>query len=131
MIADDIAKALPEMQAQAESMMITPCRIIRPTGVTAHPVTGADIPTSTTVFVGGCKVQTSQPQPRLGESAAAAVTTQSLQVHVPVSSGPYRTNDVVEILDAPDGQVVRTLRIEAPHWKSWQTAQRLPVEEVS
>lgn len=115
--------------------MTTPCRVNRPGTVTADPVTGADVPTDgAPVFDGssgdpGCKVQDRQASVRGVESAEATVTTQGLEVHLPVSSGPYRVGDVVSILSG--STVVRRLRMVGTHLKTWQTAQRIPVEEVS
>lgn len=134
MIGHDIAAALPELRAQAESMMITPCRISRTGTVTANPDTGADvIIPGAKVYAGGCKVQAREGQPQPAESGTATVIAQSLEVHVPASSGPYRKGDLVEILDRPDGAaavVERRFRVEGLHRKTWQTAQRLQVEEL-
>lgn len=132
MIGDQLATALPELQAEAESLMVTDCRVRRPSGVTADPGTGADIVTFKpgAVFTGGCKIQTLQAQVQVVESGRATAAAQSYEVHLPVTSGPYRTGDVVEVLDAPGGAVVRRFRVEGLNTKTWQTAQRLPVQET-
>ena len=134
MIGDTIAEAMPELQSEAESQMVTPCRVGRPSTTSADPETGADVHIAgDPVFAGGCKIQTRQTQPRDAESGQGTVSLQSLEVHLPVDSGPYRVGDVVDILDRPDSPaavVVRQFRIEGTHRKTWQTAQRLPVVEV-
>ena len=57
------------------------------------------------------------------EAGSATVTTVRWGIHVPVTSGPYQTGDVVRALS-------RVFRVDAIHAKTWQTAQRLPVTEV-
>lgn len=104
--------------------MVTPCTVVRPGQVTDDPETGADVVPSTPVFSGGCKIQTSDTQARTVESNLGTVTVQQLEVCLPVRSGPYRKGDVV----AADG---RRYRITAVPLRTWRTAQRLPVEEVS
>lgn len=138
MIGHDLDGALVELQEQAESTMTTPCRIHRAGAVTADPGTGADvIVAGALVYDGsrgdpGCKIQTRENQPRDVESGQATVTEISLEVHVPVLSGPYRVGDVVLILDRPAGSVVvRSFRVEGTHVKTYQTAQRLPVVETA
>lgn len=131
MLGDDIADVLPELQAQAESMMRDRCHIKRITGVTPDPVTGADVETYADVYTGICKVQ---------DSGGLAVQDEELpgstaillrpQVHIPVDAGPVKVGDVVDIIDDAD-LVLRTFRVAGLHKKTWQTAQRLPVEELS
>ena len=127
--------SLAAAQRLAESRMATPCRVSRPDTTTGDPVTGADVPTAgVKVYAGGCKIQDRQASVRDVESAQAAATVQGLEVHLPVASGPYRVGDVVRILDRPDGPaavVLRKLRVVGLHLKTHQTAQRLPVEEMS
>lgn len=134
MLADDFRRALPELQANAESTMATPCRVIRPGPVTADPVTGADITTGPRQFAGGCKLQMLQAQAQVAESGSGSVTVLRQEVHLPVGAGPFRKGDVVEVLDrddSPAAVVLRRLRIVNVPFQTWQTAQRLPVEETS
>lgn len=124
MIADDLLAALPRLQEAAESLMVSPCTIRRPSSVEPDPVTGADteVP-GALVYDGGCKLQSREGEIRNGEVADSTTTTQRWEVHVPVSSGPYLKGDVVTVLG-------RKFRVEGLHVKTWQTAQRLPVVEV-
>lgn len=124
MLVSAVAAALPELQAQAESLMVTPCVVARPTGVTADPVTGADVETSETVYDGYCKIQGRNNQVQTAESGLSTVAFQHLEVHLPVSSGPYRRGDVVDA----SGRRFRVLGVPG---KTWQTAHRLPVEELT
>lgn len=137
MLGDDIAAALPDMQAQAESMMRTRCRVVRPGDTIPDPVTGADVTTTTTVFEGvspGCKIQDQALQVMAEQVPGATVAVSRLQVHLPVTAGPFRIGDVVETFaddDTAFATPLRRFRVSNIHQKTWQTAQRLPVEELS
>ena len=132
MLGDDLAAELPGLQTQAESTMRTPCRVKRPTGVGADPNTGADVYTYATspVYVSdadgrpGCKVKYRNGEVALLESADSSVTIQRYEVHFPVGAGPFKVGDVVQT----PGQ---TFRVTGLHYQTFQTAQRLPVEELS
>lgn len=115
---------LPDLQRQAESLMVTPCTIARGCTVAPDPVTGADLLSQgTIVYQGGCKVQSHEGEPRSVEAGSATVTTARWEIHVPVDTGPYQAGDVVRVTS-------RVFRVDAIHEKTWQTAQRLPVTEV-
>lgn len=125
-IADSIGVALPELRAQAESLMVDTCVVKRPTGVTSGAL-GEDVTTYATPYVydGPCKIQDRDLSPREAESGSSTADVLRSELHVPVSAGPFLTGDVVFIDDEA------TWRVLAPHRKTWQTAQRLPVERVS
>lgn len=130
-LADDVAAALPELQAQAESMMTARCRIRRPTGEATDPDSGEVTNTyrDPDVYLGKCKLQDSGAQARDVESGASTVTITPLEVHIPVSAESVAVGDLIETLEDED-TVLRTFRAEQPHRKTWQTAQRLPVTEL-
>jgi len=131
MLGEDISALLPQLQSEAESMMITPCRVLHPTGVTVDPETGRETPTyaDDPVYSGGCKIQERDLEVSPSEIPGGIIPTARWEVHVPVSAGPFAFGDVVQILGG--GDVVRELRVTGLHRKSWQTAQRLPVEEFA
>lgn len=124
MIVHDVAAAIPAMRRNAESLMVTPCVVTRPGEPGTDPETGADVPTGDTVPATRCKIQGSDNQVRDAESGLGTVATQKLLLHFPASAGPFKAGDVVEA----DG---RKFRIENVPNKTWQTAQRLPVEELA
>lgn len=130
MLGDDLAAVLPSLQAQAESMMVTPCRVRRILSVTPDPITGADVITyaEPDPYEGVCKVQDKDLVPSPEQIPGATIPTFRLEVHVPVGAGPFEVGDIVEVLDGET--VTRSLRIAGLHRKSWQTAQRLPVTEL-
>ena len=124
MLGLDVSPELPLLQAQAESLMVSPCVIRRGGTVTSDPDTGADVVVGgVSVYEGGCKLQSREGEIRSGEVGSSTGVSQNWQVHVPVTAGPFQAGDVVAVLG-------RTFRVEAPHVKTWQSAQRLPVSEV-
>lgn len=123
MIADDLRAALPEMQRQAESMMITPCTISRDGEPVLDEDTGNYTPSHTVIFSGLCKIQTKDTEVNVAVGGSAEMVLQRYEIHVPVTSGPFQDKDVVT---TPG----RTFHVQGVHLKSWQTAQRLPVVEV-
>lgn len=137
MLLGDIVNALPGLQVEAESLMVTPCKVIRPTGVTVDPETGvdapvyADVPVYESDAVGkpGCKIQERDLEVNPAEIPGGTMPISRWEIQVPVSTGPFAIGDVVQILD--DGQqVVREFRVTGLHRKTWQTEQRLPAEEL-
>lgn len=130
-LGEDLAAALPELQAAAESMMVDTCTVRRPTGTGADPETGADITTyrEPAIYSGPCRLQIRQGQPRDLESGSSTQTVQLVEVHVPAAAGPFAVGDVVEV--SRPGSTPRRLRIDGLHEKTYQTAQRLPAVDVS
>lgn len=60
MLGHDIAAALPELRAHAESLMVDTCRIDRATGATTiDPVTLEETPVYATVYEGKARIQRS------------------------------------------------------------------------
>lgn len=133
MLGDDLAAVLPELQAQAESAMVTPCQVRRVTGVTPDPETGVDVTTYADVWSGMCKIQDRDLQVTPEAIPGAMVPISRWEVHVPVSAGPFQVGDVVQTFAADDtayATPVHVFRVSGLHRKTWQTAQRLPVEEL-
>jgi hypothetical protein len=114
--------------------MSSTCTVRRVSGSSTDPATGVVTPTYTSVYTGPCKVQSTPGNAWAGspEAGGHSFTVQSLELHLPVSAGPVRVGDVVDVTADPnDAQLVgRRYRVVAEHHKSWATAQRVPVEEV-
>ena len=111
-------------QRAAERLMTSSCTILRPTPIVDEE--GYDTTVDVPVYEGKCKVQSFEPYEQQATSAGSPVTVLRYSVHVPVSSGPFEVGDLVRV----DGRR-RDLRIVTPWDKTYATAQRLPVEEVS
>lgn len=123
-IGDDIAAALPELRAQAESMMRTPCEVKR--GETSgHDDDGR--PTTTygeTVWAGMCQVPRALSASEETGGAETLVTTDHA-VKLPVSAGHiFLPGDVIFVGDAPRFRVVEDLEA------TWEKSIRLQAERV-
>lgn len=131
MIADDIAAALPELQAHAESMMTSTCVVRRPDGGSAvDPATLVATPTylPDAIHVGRCKVQTRVLVISAEDTAESKITVQRLELHVPVTAGPFEPYDVAEITSSRQPHLVGArYQIQEDDVKEWQTAKRLSV----
>lgn len=139
MLGDDIAAALPELQAQAESTMRTRCRVLRIVSVEPDPDTGQDVVTyaDPPVYEGdgnpGCKIQDRDLQVTPEQIPGGSVPVFRLEVQFPVAAGPFQVGDVVQTFAADDtayATPVHVFRVSGLHRKTWQTAQRIPVEEL-
>lgn len=127
-----LTSALPRMQARAELLMVDACTISRvafPNGEVDDD--GNPISTETVRYAGKCKVQTYEPYEQTREVARTTQVIQRYSVHVPIDAGPFEVGDVVRITASAGlpSTLSRTFRIEGLLEKTWQTAQRLLVDE--
>nr|WP_273544751.1 DUF6093 family protein [Arthrobacter jiangjiafuii] len=116
----------------AESLMTDTCIIDRPGEPTTDP-DGVVSPSYTPVYIGRCKVQQTLAQSSSPEAGGAVFTVQGARLDIPVGMGTVATGDRVRMVTAmsnPDlvGNVYRIVEIFE---KSWQTAQRVRVEELT
>ena len=139
MLRDDIAWALPQFRAVAESLMIDTCTITR-TGVSEpvfDPETGQYTdPARLTVYTGKCRIQVTSIIANSTSSNAGerAYAVQGSELQLPVDgTGDVSINDVAEITAAEfdDELVGRKFTVAARHEKSQATSRRLRVEEVT
>ena len=107
----------------AERLMVNQCTISR----IVHGVDGEGLDTVTEelVYAGRCKVQSVTVQESVIVSAGAPLVVDRLRVDVPVGAGPVAVGDLVQV----EGRR-RRRRVVGLLEKTFQTAQRLPVEEV-
>lgn len=141
MIGDDLAAALPELRAHAESLMRDTCVVHRPTDLT-DPITGEA--ESVQVYPdpewtdehpyasGRCKVQTYEGYERTPEAGGHQFTVQRYRVDFPVRGFLARPGDVVTLLTAEADPALegKKYRVAAPFNKSLATANRCFVDEV-
>lgn len=107
--------------------MVDSCVVKRDPTVTSGPL-GEDVTVyGSTVYTGRCKVQDRDLSPGAQESGSSTADVVRSELHVPVSAGPFAAGDVVFM----GADTEPSWRVLAPHGKTWQTAQRLPVERVS
>lgn len=124
MLGDVVAGALPYMQRQAESLMTDTCTVGRPGEPVTDPETGVVTTPSVEVYAGPCKVQTYAPHEQTPEAGSSSPTVQRYSIHLPVTAGPVQVGDFVTV-------GARRFRITAPLGKTWQTAQRHYVDELT
>lgn len=113
--------------------MVDTCTVEYVSGTAFNETTGLDEPTYVTRFSSVCKVQARELQSSERDAGGAERTLVRLSVHLPISAGAVETDDVLTITAAAyDPQLVgRVFRVLAPVGKSFATARRLEVEEVS
>ena len=95
----DIAAALPELRAQAESLMVDACTIRRATGeTTIDPVSLADVPVYAVVWSGPCRVQRSGAlAPSEQSPGGYEFGLNSVLWQLPIASTGIRRGDVAEL----------------------------------
>lgn len=132
-LAADLSAALPFLQAEAELMMVDTCIIDRPGEAVTDPETGAVTPSYTPVYEGKCKVQLSASQAASPEAGGAVFNVQRSRLDLPVGVGPIETGDRVVITGARFNPALlgNLYRVKELFEKSWPTAQRIPVEELT
>lgn len=119
-------------QAAAECLMKDTCTVRRKTGTAFNETTGkyTDI-FGITVYTGKCKLQDRMVQ---GESEAGGreVVTLASVLHLPVSVSAVQVDDVAEMIASEDPALVgRKLRVAQVFYKTYATARRLQVEDVT
>ncbi len=126
---------LAQGRAEAEALMVDTCTIRRVTGQTTNSTTGVVTPTVSTVYSGPCKLQESGGLPReANPSPAAPVLMVYRQLHLPVATSTnIRANDLATIDSCVNdaGMVGKVLVVRAERGKSWATARRLDVEQIT
>lgn len=128
-----MTEALAAGRELAESMMVDACIIDRPGEPVTDPKTGAVAPSYTPVYEGKCKVQQTLAQSSSKEAAGAVFNVQTSRVDLPVGAGPIETGDRARITATRfnPALVGNVYRVKELFEKSWPTAQRIPVEEMT
>lgn len=132
-LAADLGAALPFLQAQAESQMVDTCIIDRPGEPVTDPDSGAVTPSHTLVYEGKCKVQQTLAQSSSKEAGGAVFNVQTSRLDLPIGVGPIQAGDRVRMTAARfnPALVGNLYRVKELFEKSWPTAQRIPVEELT
>jgi hypothetical protein len=136
MIGADLAAVLPELRAQAESMMLDTCTIATPgTGAgTFDEDTGITTPPApVTVYTGACRVQSRDVQPSNPQAGETEYTTIAYVISVPASVVDVGVGATVTVTAASlDADLVgRSFTVTGLVHKTYLTARRLVCEEVS
>jgi hypothetical protein len=120
---------------KALELMTDSCTVQHLTGSSTDQETGVVTPTYTSVYSGVCKVQQSNPATTPTDIGQAAVFVGQLVLHLPVTDGSalVAPDDLVTVTAcALDASLVgKTFRLRGPAHKSYATARRFPMVEVS
>jgi len=127
---------------KALGLMLDACTVQRLTGSSTNSETGVITPTYSTVYSGTgpggggpCKVQQSNPPTNPTDVGEAAVFVGQLTLHLPVTAATalVAPDDLVTVTAcALDASLVgKTFRLRGPAHKSYATARRFPMVEVS
>lgn len=127
----ELMAQLLESRADAESLMLDTCTIVRPGETVTDPETDEVTTPGPTVYTGKAKVQTYEAQESNPEAGGATMTVQRYTLHIPVGLYAPEVGDVATITAAAaDANLVgRKYRVVALLHKSLATAYRLGVEE--
>jgi hypothetical protein len=121
-------------RAAAEALMLDAVTVQHQTG-SSEDAAGTVTPTWSTVYSGKAKIQQSAPSTTPTDVGQAAVYAGQLQLHLPVTTATAAVSpdDLVTVttcvLDA--SLVGQTFRLRGPAHKSYLTARRFPMLEVS
>jgi len=138
-LGTDLAAALLELRAQAESLMLDTCTVGNPTGTITNETTGVVTVTYTNVYgptiapyYGKFKMQSTTGAPANPTVGGATFTVLRSEAHFPVGAFTPDDGQVVRptavVLDPL--LVGRVFRVVSLLHKSMATAYRLGVEEV-
>ena len=112
--------------------MLDVCTVERP-GELVTDAEGNVSPDLSLVYEGACKVQQTITQASNPSAGGHQFTLQDSRVDFPVSAGPLAVDDVVTLVASVlDPQLVgRSFRVTELFHKSYATAQRTRVEEIT
>jgi len=132
-LVSDILAALPELMAQAESLMVDTCRITSGGEVVTDPDTGEVTRERTAVYEGRCKVQSRASVAATPEAGGASFTVVSREVHIPANAAEIRDGYEVEVTGSllNSFTVGKVYRVEGFTPDTFDTAFRLPVKEIT
>ena len=136
MLADDIARVLPELRREAEARMLDTAEIRRKTGnMTQDPDTGSETPEYAAVFTTACRVSVGRGLAvRDAEVGGRTIAETTREFHIPVDSPEVLPDDVAVMLtvhatsDPTLEGATLTFAGSAPG--SQTTTRRLQVEEI-
>lgn len=112
MLGDDIAAALPELRAQAESLMTSQVIIEHPTGSVFDPVSNEDVSTWETVYEGKARLYAPKTQPAMVDAGGQIVNTQTYQGTLPWETVGVHASDRVTVNESEDpDQIGKTFTI--------------------
>ena len=130
MLGDDVAGVLPELRAHALSRMTSTAHVERVLGVTADPLTGADVVQVETVHAElPCRVRAASGALRPANVGGLTIAEQSDQLHFPWDTSGLDVGLRATITASRNPALVgRVYRLSRSPDRDDQTAQRWGVE---
>ena len=130
MLGDDVAGVLPELRAHALSRMTSTAHVERVLGVTADPLTGADVVTAETVHAAlVCRVRASVAAIQPRDVAGVDVPERPDQIHFPWDTAGLEVGQRVTVTASRNPILVgHVYRLVRSHIGDDATAQRWGVE---
>lgn len=130
MLGDDVAGVLPELRAHALSRMTSTARVERILGVTANPMTGADVVTAETVHAAlRCRVKASVAAIQPRDVSGVDIPERPDQLHFPWNTPGLNVGQRVTVTASQNPLLVgKVYRLVRPHLGDDTTAQRWGVE---
>lgn len=133
MLGDDIADALPELQAEAESRMRDTCVITRPDPFAPenwNPATLQYEPGETTIYEGKCRLRDAGTIDRTANAADQPFTLSQSKLSLPIAGSVNVQKDDKVVIAATVAHPALILWIDARSEQSAATARRFPVRET-
>jgi hypothetical protein len=134
-LGDDLAAALPELQAEAESRMHDSIVFTSPGAApTWDDATGTySSPTGAEVYNGKCRIRQAAPAPQNADAGETSWAVDRLVVSLPLDgSGGVVDGCTGVVTAATDPEMVGlTITALAGHFQSDSTARRIPCQVVS
>lgn len=123
-------------RAAAEELMTDTVTATRVTGApgAVNAATGDRAPgASTSIYNGIGKIQTYEPHESARKSGEHVYIEQRYHLHLPISATAVRVGDTITVTASPtDPQLVgRVYRVAGEHSKTWATARRLLLDEIT
>lgn len=137
-LADDVARALPEMRAAAESLMTDTCSITRGAGTPVlNEDTGQYEGVATDLYEGRCRIRSGMGRSTGRNAGDSFARVDSLDVWLPLGTVPaegehFTLGDLITVTEAPHNPhlVGARYRVLSVRDNSQTTSLRLECEEA-
>lgn len=127
--------AIQRGRVAAEALMLDAVTVQHQTGTSTDQETGAVTPTWSTVYSGKAKIQQAAPSTTPTTIGEASVFVGQLVLHLPVTAATalVQPDDLVTVTscELDTSLVGKTFRLRGPAHKTFMTARRFPIVEVS
>lgn len=125
--------ALARSRIFAAKLFVDTCTVQRLLTAVTDPDTALTVNTYTTIYTGPCKIQQASGYARPKDVGQAQVFETRMQLHLPVTAPVPQPDDLLTITACPHDpdEVGRTWHIRGTPDKTWASAHRVGIEEVT